>query len=293
MSNGNFLILGSEYKVIKDYYTSETDENAARKDTKVMADVILEFTPRGEVVWEWHAFDYLDPFRIGYGTLGNYWNTRGFQEMADWTHGNSVVYDENDDAVLINFRFLSSIVKINKKTKEIEWIFGEPSGYSDELKGKLISLTGGEWFWHEHSHCLTDYGTLLIFNNALSQARPFDPPVNNNQVYSYAVEFEIDEDSQTAEELWTSKVPGETGLVSSAMGDVDWLETKDNILVSYGLLRPNGSLGHNTIWTMIREYDHKTPPEIIWELQLSPLTDDGNVGWSTFSGERIKNFIEQ
>jgi hypothetical protein len=160
-----FLILSSEYKAIDNYYTSETNESAPRKTQNVMGDVIIEFNPEGEAVWEWSAFDHLDPMRIGYETFSGYWNRRGFSDIIDWSHANTVLTDPGDNNVIVNFRYLSSILKIDRKSGNIKWIFGEPTGYSEKLSSRLVSLAGSEWFWHQHSPSYSPDGTSFLFNN--------------------------------------------------------------------------------------------------------------------------------
>ena len=292
MDNGNYLMLGSEYKAIENYYTSETEEFAPRKTQNVMGDVIYEFNPAGEIIWDWHAFDHLDPMRIGYETFSGYWDRRGFSDIIDWSHANTVLYDPADNTIMVNFRYLSSILKIHRDSKDIKWIFGEPSGYSDNLSSKLIGMDKGDWFWNQHSTSLSPDGTLFIFNNDNYKARPFDKI--SETTLSYAAAYRINEEGLSAELLWTSRIPGETGLASFAMGDVDWLERTSNILVSYGALRPSKEFGHESSWSMIREYTYTNPARVVWEMQIASRNEDEgqSVGWTIFSAERLNNFVK-
>jgi len=292
MNNGNYLMLGSEYKAIENYYTSETEEFAPRKTQNIMGDVIYEFNPAGEIIWDWHAFDHLDPMRIGYETFSGYWDRRGFSDIIDWSHANTVLYDPADNTIMVNFRYLSSILKIHRDSKDIKWIFGEPSGYADNLRSKLIGLDKGDWFWHQHSPSLSPDGTLFIFNNDNYKARPFDKI--SETTLSYAAAYRINEEVLSAELLWTSRIPGETGLASFAMGDVDWLERTNNILVSYGALRPSKEFGHESSWSMIREYTYTNPARVVWEMQIASRNEDEglSVGWTIFSAERLNNFVK-
>ena len=139
LPNGNLVVLSSEIREFDNYYTSETDPNAPRKRMKVMGDVLIEFTRAGKEVWRWKAFDYLDPFRIGYDTFDGYWTRRGFPDvLADFSHANGVVYESSDDSYLVNFRMLSNVVKIDRKTKQIKWIMGDSHGLSPELQKKAF-----------------------------------------------------------------------------------------------------------------------------------------------------------
>ena len=62
---------------------------------------IVEFTRDGNIVHRWDLFDILDPFRLGYDSLGGYWRKKGFAESADWSHANAIDYLADDDSFTI------------------------------------------------------------------------------------------------------------------------------------------------------------------------------------------------
>jgi len=295
LPDGHIVTLSSEWKQIDNYYTSETDANAPRKRQKVMGDVIIEFEPAtGKIVWEWHAFDHTDPFRIGYETFFPYWPRRGFPGVIDWSHANNILYDAADDSLVINFRYQAAAMKIDRKTKQIKWIFGEPSGWG-ALSAKLFKGKKGiRWPYHQHSPSPTPQGTLLVFDNGNYQARPFTPPKPVSATYSRAVEYQLDEQQMTAREIWASEEMGPDRVVAIAMGDVDWLPRTGNVLVAYGALLDQDSLDKVTWdvrsrskykqWTRLREYKHTTPPEIVFEVILR---DKYPMGWTLFGAERL------
>jgi hypothetical protein len=188
----------------------------------------------------------------------------------------------------MNSRYLSSLIKINRDGS-IKWIFGETSGLSPELTEKSIKPVKGDWFWHQHSASFTPYGSILIFNNNLIRAWPFHN--KDNTGYSHAVEFLINEQDLTAEQIWTSTIPDIPGVQSGAMGDVDYLEKTGNVLVSFGAIRPNKNYGKKQSWSMIREFTRTTPANIVWELELLPIeAHEDSIAWVLFSAERIKDF---
>lgn len=296
MPNGNILVLSTEWKEIDNYYTDEYDESAPRRRQKVMGDVIVEFDrDTGQPVWDWKAFDHMDPFRIGYETFSNYWIRRGFADTVDWSHANNLLYDESDDSVVVNFRYQAAAVKIDRNTKEIVWIFGEPTGWGD-LSDKVLKAQGNlRWPYHQHSPQPTPNGTLMIFDNGNYQARPFRKPVAVEDTFSRAVEYEIDEDNMTARQLWQSESMGPDRVIAIAMGDVDWLPRTENVLVAYGALLDPASLGkvdwmsssrqQFSQWTRMREYKRTDPPEVVFEVALE--SDRPGLGWTLFGAERI------
>ncbi|MDX1642531.1 MAG: aryl-sulfate sulfotransferase [Balneolaceae bacterium] len=300
MESGNITALSTEQRIIDNYYTSAYDERSPRQTQNVMGDVIITFNPQGNIVWKWNAFDHLDPFRIGYETFIPYWIRRGFPNTIDWSHANALVYKSSDESILVNFRLQSSIVKIDRDTGEIEWIFGEHSGWPAHLKDKLIAMDGdSRWFWHQHAPVWTKRNTLLLFDNGNYRARPFTEPVPVDETWSRAVEYSIDEENREAHEIWSSEIPGDPKVVSIAMGSVQELPTMDNILVGYGALLDTANIDNIdwqsrakiNQWTRVREYSRTRPPKIVWEMQLLPTGKNGAIGWTIFGAKRINEFI--
>ncbi|MEP7362878.1 MAG: aryl-sulfate sulfotransferase [Acidobacteriota bacterium] len=304
LPNGNLLVLSSEIREIDNYYTSETDPQAPRKRQKVMGDVVIEFTRDGKEVWRWNAFDYLDPFRIGYETFDGYWTRRGFPDvLADFSHSNGVVYDPTDDSILVNFRMIANVVKVDRKTKQIKWIMGDPKGLSPELQKKAFRLepAGARWFYHQHAPTPTQRGTFMVFDNSNYRAFPFDKPVPPGDTYSRAVEYRLDEKNRVAREVWVSEAQPPAGEWASsiAMGDVDPMPKTGNVLVHYGFLMPRteaarasrGGLGDSMEWSRIREFTHAKKAELVWEIVLGDPTGNAKTGWHIYGGERLPSLV--
>ncbi len=302
LPNGNVLILGTERRQVEAYFTSAWDSAAPRRTQWVMGDEIVEFRKSdGRVVWRWKAFDHLDPMRIGYQTFSGYWERRGWPGTVDWTHANNVSFVGRDNAVLCNLRYQSAILKIDRETGNIIWIAGEHSGWPKTLQGRLLKLEGTDkWFWHQHAPELTAKGTLLLFDNDNFRARPFDEPAPPSAVRSRAAEYRIDERGRTIHRVWTSEIPGEGPLASWAMGSARALPKTGNVLVGYGLMFLPEDLKAAT-WqtrlqfkgrTMIREFTHTTPAEVVWELTLTSQDPTSKIGWSLFGARRLPRLTQ-
>jgi hypothetical protein len=183
LPNGDFLVMSAFQSTIENYYTSERDANAPRENQKVMGDEIIEFQRDGTVVWRWNTFDYLDPFRIGYETFTGYWPQRGFPETRDWSHGNGLYHDQKDNSILASFRFQEAIVKISRQSGQIKWILGEPNGWREDLRVKLMKADGDvKRFYHQHAPSLTADDSVLPFDNGNYGARPFDKPKDSAEI---------------------------------------------------------------------------------------------------------------
>lgn len=296
LSDGRLLALSTVRRRLSNYYTSEYDAEAPRKTQWVMGDRVVEFNQQGRVLWEWNAFEHMDPYRIGYETFSQYWVRRGFEDTVDWSHANSAFVHPEGQAVVVNFRLQSAIIQVDRKTGRIRWIFGEPGGWPERLQDRLIRLTdGSRWFWHQHSPTLTSRGTLLLFDNGNYRARPFEPPAPVARTYSRAVEYEIDEENRTARLVWSSEAPGAGKVVSIAMGSVSEMPETGNILVGYGALLDSERLGEIDWrtrarigqWTLAREYTRSSPPEVVWEIQLTETGADPPIGWTIFGVQLV------
>ena len=295
LPSGNLLVLGSELREVEDYWSSETDPLAPRQPAGVMGDEIVEFRRDGTVVWQWRAFDKLDPYRIGYDTFFPYWTNRGFPGARDWTHGNRLYYDAREDALIVSLRMQDAVLNIDRTSGEIRWIAGDPSGWPAALQDRLLSAEGGmRWFYHQHASSLTPSGTLLLYDNGNHLVRPFTPAVSVNETYSRAVEYAVDTARGTLREVWASDEPGPEAVVTYAMGEADYLSQTGNVLVSYGLCLPQGEerlTWDNALrfspWTRVREMTHTTPPHILWEVVLRDETEGSPVGWTLFGAQRL------
>jgi hypothetical protein len=130
------------------------------------SDSVVEMTTGGEVVWEWRAWEHLDPERDGLTAVQD--------ERTEWTHANAVV-EQPDGDLLVSFRNISTVVRIDRKTGAIAWRLGAPP------------LAG------QHCPSLLPNGHILLFDNGphrLDESFPFSrvieiDPASNAIVWKY------------------------------------------------------------------------------------------------------------
>jgi hypothetical protein len=133
---------------------------------KMWGDYLLELTKDGRTVWEWRTWDHLDPTEYPIPFVQN--------ERSEWTHGNSVS-ELADGNLLVSFRNISTVVKIDRKSSRIVWKLGAPP------------LAG------QHAPVELPNGNILIFDNGptrLDQTFPFSRvievnPLTNEIVWKY------------------------------------------------------------------------------------------------------------
>ena len=147
MPSGNFLALSTELRQLDHYPSSETDPSAPKETAHVVGGVIVEFTPAGQIVREWKLHDLLDPYRIGYDSLGTrFWRETYSAivegETRDWLHDNGIIYDERDDSAVVSLRHGDAVIKVNLSTGELKWILGTPEGLEAPPAGAPASACG-------------------------------------------------------------------------------------------------------------------------------------------------------
>jgi len=100
-------------------------------------DALNEINPDGKIVWEWLAYEHLDPEIDVICPLGY---------RSEWTHMNTCSVLPNGD-ILGSFRQLDTICIIDKATGDIKWKWG---------RGELS---------HQHEPTMLENGNILVFDN--------------------------------------------------------------------------------------------------------------------------------
>ena len=101
----------------------------------------METTTSGKVVWEWRSWEHLNPEKDVLTEV------QGVRE--EWTHANSV-FEEPDGNLLVSFREISTVVRIDRNNGKILWKVGAPP------------LAG------QHAPYRLANGNILIFDNGLT-----------------------------------------------------------------------------------------------------------------------------
>jgi len=295
LPNGNFLLLSTENRVIDDWYTSETEAMAPRAAANVIGDVVIEMTQAGEVLREWKLHDIIDPYRIGYRSLReDFWRRHYDGVVAgavhDWTHGNAIIYEEDDNAFVMSLPYQDAVVKISMDSGELVWILGNHDNWREPWSDKLLSPVGDvEWSYKHHAISHTENGTYLLYDNGVARATPFDAGMPLVDSYTRAVEYSVNEETMEVSQVWVYG-PEDEPFYARYLGDVDWQPQTDNILITIGA-QETGADGMNAPpggpdtqrWARLVEVTHEQPAEKVWEMRLQE--DDS--GWSIYRSERL------
>jgi hypothetical protein len=184
---------------------------------------IQELTPDGQLVWHWDSLKHIGLDQ----TPQRWWDQvlAGGQPALDTQHFNAAAPDGK--FLLLSFRHLDAVYKINRKTGGIVWKLG---GIHTSKSLKVLKDPEGSYpLGGQHDVRLLPDGTISIFDNFTNLGKP--PRV---------VRYRIDEKAKTATLIQSFSDPTATG--SPCCGSARMLSSGD-WLVSWGGLKFTG--GYN------------------------------------------------
>jgi len=238
LDTGNFVALSNSFQTV-DY--------PGVGPTLTAGDVLVEFTPDGEVVWQWDSFDEMDPLRITEPLEdGNplVHPTSG-EDTYDWTHANGVVLSPDGTQFIVSLRHQDWMIAINRDTRTIDWRLGPDGDFN---------LTEGRWFYHPHSPQWQADGSLLLYDNGVG--RPDGPP------FARVVRYTLDMsgENNTATQVWEDD---DQTFAAPIAGDCDVLGPSGHYLVTdSAMFLATGALPR------VRELDPTADPMTVWELSF-------------------------
>jgi hypothetical protein len=246
LENGNIMVLTNEY------------EEFNGKSLK--GDRIQEYSPAGNLVWEWSSFEHLDTDRFP----GELSTRTGLDGAMEWTHSNSIREQQNDGSLLLSVRSQSWVVNIDHASGNINWILGSEEGTTKEsLQDKFITLEEGSWMSAQHAPMQTANGDYLIYDNR-NEAELAG--IDNN---SRAVKYQVNPATMTATQIWESVVDKYT----KSLGDADELPN-GNILMTAGGPGSNDN-------AYLVEVTAAEPSQVVWELHVNneSIYRAERIGW--------------
>ena len=216
LSNGNILMLVAERKTLAEAIQAGRDPSKI-PDGDLYTEKIIEIQPVGVdsaiIVWEWDLWDHLvqnfDNTKDNFGVVADTprklnINFSGFSnDVADWTHMNSLDYNETFDQIVFSSRFMSEFYVIDHSTTTAEaatssggnsgfggdflYRWGNPQAYDQGTASdqKLYGQHTVHWI----PNGMPDAGKLMVFNNGFnrgySSVEFIVPPADAMGNYSY------------------------------------------------------------------------------------------------------------
>lgn len=245
MPSGHLLGIGASYR--------EIDYGPDIGKLWVAGDTLVEFAFTGptttEVFWEWDIFDHLDPLRTRSGFEIEVEGPDPSTPARDWTHANGVVFNPEDNSLLLSLRHQDWILSIDRTTGDLNWKLGPDGDFE---------LVEGTWFYHQHSPEWQADGTLLLYDNGLS-----NPDVADADEISRAARYELDFGAMTARRVWEDD--GEP-LMSALASDADRLPN-GHILVLDSVMLTDINGTPTAPHSRLRELDEQRSPMEIWSIR--------------------------
>lgn len=219
-----------------------------------LGDRFIEVDSLGNIIWEWSTFDYLslDEYNPKWVDIWMAQWDFGGNPTFDWTHSNSVYYDEELDIVFISIRNLSRVTAIDYNTKQILWNMGVPDFM------ETVYFDDSFDFSHQHSVQVTNDKNIIFFDNGRDKIPEL----------SRCVEISYNENLE-AELIWEHILPAE--MLTLSRGECDRLNNS-NTLISAG--RTGNVIEVNS--------DNET----VWHLNVK---ENNVIPVTVYRSERIEN----
>lgn len=228
LADGTYFLIGLARQTV-DMSRYVTGGNPSASVTE---QVIQGFTPAGELVFQWRAWDHFDirdQQQLINLTLSSF----------DFPHMNAIDVD-TDGHILLSSRSLSEITKINRDTGEIIWRLG---GVHNQFTFVNDSLNGPR---NQHAVRMVTTNRYTMFDNGNLHS----PSV------SRGVEYLLDPTNMTATIVWQYPATPTTSLYSYYMGNAQRLPN-GNTLINWAVgnlpklteVRPDGTKAFEMNWT--------------------------------------------
>jgi hypothetical protein len=288
--HGSILYLNYFKEETTNFPSSATDSNAPPEKADVTFGRAVEISlANSALLNSWSLVEMLDPVRIDYLCF-----LLPFYGI-DPEHANAIIDDTADDALIVSMRNQDAIIKFSR-TGQLKWILGPHENWGAEWQTNLLTPVGAPFAWNyaQHAPILTPQGTLLLYDDGNCRAEPFAPPVPDQDNYSRAVEFSIDETNMEVSQVWQYAETNDDRLYTGALGNASWLPQTGNVLVTFGYVSyENGAhpdpLATNATIVRIKEVTHQPDPSVVFDVELSDPnnTDTNSLGYEVYRSYRI------
>jgi hypothetical protein len=220
-ADGSYWVLCDEVRTV-DLEAAGGDAHA-----QVLGTAVQHLTANGDLLFEWSPFDHLEV------KLGDLTAADLAGPVINWTHGNALDLD-GDGNLLVSFRNLSTLVKIDTRTGAVVWRMG---GSHNEFAFENTAMPA---FMRQHSLRVTGNGRMLLLDNLGEPA-------------SRAERYDFDEAGRSVRLTGTYT---SSGSVIAQVGGTAQDLPGGRTLVSFG----NGA--------SVEEYD--AAGNVVWRLEGNP-----------------------
>jgi arylsulfate sulfotransferase len=184
-----FILLGDKHYIYETYYEefpqNIPDSLHPAAGVKVAACIIQEVL-NGEVVFQWDGTQYPELYSASQENN----NFSDSTTLLDYMHLNSICVDSLDNNLVVSFRNLNEIVKLDRQTGQIIWRLG--GNHSD------FALSQDQVFLRQHYPRLIENSkTLIVLDNGHDSLR----------AYSRILEFQLNQSTKTINSFKSFTIP--------------------------------------------------------------------------------------
>lgn len=290
--HGTILYLSDASRVVSNFPSSSTNPQAPLVTATINDNPVVELSAtNGQLLNAWAPIDLLDPTRVTYLTY-QFTNSYGI----DNEHANAVIEDKSDNSLIVSLRDQNTVFKFLRSTGQLKWILAPHANWGTRFQPYLLNPVGApfSWSYGQHAPELTPQHTLVLYDDGNERAEPFAAPVPDQNNYSRAVEYNINENTMQISQAWDSSQAAGDKIYTPAVGDADWLGKTGNILVTYGLVSyVNGVhpsvYATNATMARIREFTHDQVPNVVFDVAFfdSTNTQPTYAGCLCYRSDRI------
>lgn len=139
---------------------------------------------------------------------------------------NSLDYDEKNDAIIVGIYYYSTIISIDYKSGDINWILADPSYYSSSFSKYLLKAEDNFKYPKGNYNATLNNNVLSLMNNNWDQTLTFS--CNVTGLKSSANQYTIDQAKKTISQK--SSFGTDKNLFSYTFGDYQIKEKEQNIM---------------------------------------------------------------
>ncbi len=158
LPNGNYMACSYKYIHEPNYYDRS-------KNWSVRNNTLIEYNKEKKVVWSWIEKDHLDDKLLA---------ENGDASIIDFpgSHLNGFDYNEKQDAFVLSFRNTSRILKVDHKTKEVQYELGRFNVTIPHNPNDAYTLS------NQHGPAWMPDGSVIIFNNNFGPNKDMEKGAN-------------------------------------------------------------------------------------------------------------------
>ncbi len=222
-------------------------------------------------------------------------------EEADWLHLNGIDYDPRNDTVILSGRDQSAVVGVGRTSGELLWILGNHDYWEDRFKPYLLAPrdTPFEWSWGQHAPMVDpeDPRRILIYDNG--NKRSYDEPVEPEDNYSRAVEYEIETETMQVRQIWEYGREYGSGRYTPFIGDADYLPGGNRLVCFGGITRnlqreameifdfENESINKMKISAVIAEVTGESPAREVMSIHFEDPDPESYRGYRSYRAVKL------